>query len=275
MKVGIQLPLREDIYERVAWAAGLGFHSGQLCAWNIDLYTEAIAEQLKKACRDFDFTITAIWCGWTGPKTFQHPYRYATIGLAPASMRDRRTRELLDGAAFARSIGVKDVITHMGFISDNPFAEDHIGVAMAVREICQKIAPYGQRFLFETGEIIPSTILSLIQIAEVENVGVNFDPANFLINGRANPSDAMDRLAFMTYGFHAKDGVYATGFEPKGKEVQIGQGQVNFAYLLQKMKDAGFDGDITIEREIKEGPERDRQILEEKVYLEELIKNLK
>jgi len=117
-------------------------------------------------------------------------------------------------------------------------------------------------------------LLSVIQIAEVENVGVNFDPANFLINGRANPSDAMDRLAFMTYGFHAKDGVYAKGFEPKGKEVQIGQGQVNFADLLQKMKDAGFDGDITIEREIAEGPERDRQILEEKVYLEEIIAKL-
>ena len=44
MRVGIQLPLREDIYDRVAWAAGLGFRSGQLCAWNIDLYTEEIAE---------------------------------------------------------------------------------------------------------------------------------------------------------------------------------------------------------------------------------------
>jgi len=49
---------------------------------------------------------------------------------------------------------------------------------------------------------------------------------------------------------------------------------VNFADLLQKMKDAGFDGDITIEREIAEGPERDRQILEEKVYLEEIIAKL-
>ena len=274
MKVGIQLPLREDIYDRVAWAADLGFHSGQLCAWNIELYTEAMTRQLKKACRDFDFTITAIWCGWSGPKTFQHPYRYVTIGLAPASMRERRTRELLDGAAFARSIGVKDVITHVGFVSDNPFSEDHIGVAMAVREICQTIAPYGQRFLFETGEIIPSTIMSLIEIADVENVGVNFDPANFLINGRANPSDAMDRLAFITHGFHAKDGVSARGFEPKGKEVQIGQGQVDFAALLRKLKKAGFHGDVTIEREISEGPERDRQILEEKVYLEEIIARL-
>lgn len=274
MRVGILIRLREDICEQIAWAAGLGFHSAQLSAWDMELYTEEIAQKIEKACAEFDFTVTAVWCGWSGPKTFQHPYRYATIGLAPASMRDTRTREILRGAAFARRLGVKDIVTHLGFISDSPFAEDHIGVAMAVREICQKIAPYGQRFLFETGEIIPSTLLSLIQIAEAENVGINFDPANFLINGRANPSDAMDRLAFMTYGFHAKDGVYATGFEPKGKEVQIGQGQVDFAGLLQKMKDAGFDGDITIEREIAEGPERDRQILEEKVYLEEIIAKL-
>ena len=275
MRVGIQLPLREDIYDRVAWAAGLGFRSGQLCAWNIGLYTEEIALQLEKACRDFGFEITAIWCGWTGPKTFAHPYRYETIGLVPASMRMQRTRELLEGAAFARRIGVRDIITHLGFVPDSPFAEEHIGVAMAVREICQTIAPYGQRFLFETGEIVPSTIMSLIQIAEAENVGINFDPANFLINGRANPSDAMDRLAFMTCGFHAKDGVYATGFDPKGKEVQIGQGQVDFPAVLRKLKKAGFDGDITIEREIRDGPERDREILEEKVYLEQIIENMK
>ena len=105
-------------------------------------------------------------------------------------------------------------------------------------------------------------------------VGVNFDPANFLINGRANPSDAMDRLAFLTYGFHAKDGLYATGFDPKGREVQIGQGQVDFACLLQKLKDAGFDGDLTIEREIPEGPQRDREILEEKAYLEAILEKL-
>ena len=273
MRVGIQLPLRENIYDRIAWAAGLGFRSGQLCAWNIDLYTEETAEALKRACRDFGFEITAIWCGWTGPKTFQHPYRYATIGLVPASMRTQRTRELLAGAAFARAIGVKDIITHVGFVPDSPFDPDHIGVAMAVREICQQIAPYGQRFLFETGEIVPGNILALIQAAEVENAGVNFDPANFLINGRANPSDAMDRLAFLTYGFHAKDGLYATGFDPKGREVQIGQGQVDFGYLLQKLKDAGFDGDITIEREIK-GEKQLEDILASREYMYELLKNI-
>ena len=274
MRVGIQIPLRENIYERIAWAAELGFRSGQLCAWKIELYTEEIAEKLRKACRDFDFEITAIWCGWTGPKTFQHPYRYETIGLVPASMRMQRIRELLEGAAFARRVGVRDIITHLGFVPDSPFAEEHIGVAMAVREICQQIAPYGQRFLIETGEIVPGNILGLIQMADVENVGVNFDPANFLINGRANPSDAMDRLAFLTWGFHAKDGLYAAGFDPKGKEVQIGKGQVDFPAIFQKLKDAGYQGDITIEREIPEGPERDREILEEKTFLEELIRKL-
>lgn len=274
MRVGILIPMREDICERIAWAAGLGFHSAQLSVWNVALYTEEMAEKIEKACAEFDFTVTAVWCGWSGPKTFQHPYRYPTIGLVPASMRAMRTNEILQGAAFARRLGVKDIITHLGFVPDSPFDPDHIGVAQAIRYICQEIAPYGQRFLFETGEIVPGTLIELIKTAEAENVGINFDPANFLINGRANPSDAMDRLAFMTYGFHAKDGVYAKGMDPKGKEVQIGQGQVDFAALLQKMKDAGFDGDITIEREIKEGPERDRQILEEKVYLEELIAKL-
>ena len=34
----------------------------------------------------------------------------------------------------------------------------------------------------------------------------------------------------------------------------------------------GYEGDITIEREIPDSEERDREIMEEKAYLENLIK---
>ena len=44
---------------------------------------------------------------------------------------------------------------------------------------------------------------------------------------------------------------------------------------IEKLVQLGYDGDITIEREIKETPEREQEIAEEKVFLEEIIAKVK
>ena len=272
MRIGLLMHLREDAYGCIAHAAKLGFDNGQIAVWDMNLYREDIAQQINRACEDFDFTVTAVWAGWSGPVEWNYPNMYASIGLVPAAWRARRTQDILDGAAFARKLGVSDIITHMGFLPDDPNHPDHIGVVQAIRHISKTIAPYGQRFLFETGEELPGSLMLLMKEVGTENIGINFDPANFLINGRANPCDAMDRLAPRVFGCHAKDGVYPKDFDPKGREVQIGQGGVDFEKLLQKLLAAGYEGALTIEREIPEGEER--QLIEEKAYLQGILERL-
>lgn len=271
MKIGILIKLEKDVYNCIAHAAELGFKRAQLSVWDMSLYTKENAELIKKACSDFDFEITAVWCGWSGPVDWGYPNMYATIGIVPAAWRSQRVKELLDGAEFARELGVKDIITHVGFLPDNPFQEERIGVAQAVRYICKTIEKYNQRFLFETGEELPYTLIQLIKEIGAENIGVNFDPANLIINGRANPIDALEVLGTYVCGVHGKDGIRAKGDSPKGAEVMVGQGIVNFPAFIAKLAEIGYEGDITIEREIPNGEERDRQICEEKEYLEKLI----
>ena len=274
MKPGLLMHLREDAYEVIAHAAGLGFDNGQLVVWDMNLYREDIAQELERACRDFQFTLTAIWTGWSGPVVWSYPEMYETLGLVPPQYREQRTQDLLNGAAFARRLGVKDIITHMGFLPDNPNDPNNKGVVEAIRKVSQTIAPYGQRFLFETGEELPNSLVQLFREVGTDNIGINFDPANLLINARANPLDAMDRLAPFVMGCHAKDGVYPQGMDPKGKEVQIGQGGVDFEKLFRKLFAAGYEGPITIEREIPLGAERDQQLVEEKAYLENILEKL-
>ncbi len=83
----------------------------------------------------------------------------------------------------------------------------------------------------------------------------------------------MPTLPFL-FGFHAKDGVYAQGFNPKGEGVQIGHGSVDFEGLFKKLLATGYRGPFTIEQEIPLGPERDRQLAEETVYLEDMLEKL-
>jgi len=75
-------------------------------------------------------------------------------------------------------------------------------------------------------------------------------------------------------GVHGKDGVYPQGIEPKGMELALGQGKANFPELIKKLKADGYDGDITIEREIQESEQRQRDILMGKTYLESIIRSV-
>ena len=42
----------------------------------------------------------------------------------------------------------------------------------------------------------------------LDNLGVNFDPANLMMSGRANSLDALRMFRGCLYGVHAKDGRY-------------------------------------------------------------------
>ena len=55
-----------------------------------------------------------------------------------------------------------------------------------------------------------------------------------------------------------------------GTEVKIGTGRVDFPALVRSLDELGYEGSLTIEREI-EGEEQIRDILEAKEYLSGLI----
>jgi len=93
--------------------------------------------------------------------------------------------------------------------------------------------PAGQNFRCETGQETPVTLVRAIRDAGLDNVGVNFDAANLILYGKANPVDAVDILAPYIQGVHAKDGLYPTGPERLCAEVPIGQGKVDFDHAFE------------------------------------------
>jgi L-ribulose-5-phosphate 3-epimerase len=71
-------------------------------------------------------------------------------------------------------------------------------------------------------------------------------------------------------GVHAKDGLYPTSGTNLGEEVPLGQGKVDFPRFIARLKEVGYDGALTIEREIS-GEQQVIDILMAKKYLEGLI----
>ena len=103
-----------------------------------------------------------------------------------------------------------------------------------------------------------------------DNLGLNLDTANPILYGKANPVDMMEMLGDYVCDVHIKDGMWPTDGWNLGKETPVGQGKVDFAKIIRMLKDRGYDGALTIEREIS-GDEQIRDILSAKALLEKLL----
>ena len=171
---------------------------------------------------------------------------------------------------FAKMLGVQNVVTHAGFIPENPNDPDYIGLVQTVKHIAEHCKGNGQYFLFETGQETPITLKRAIHDIGLDNLGINFDPANLLMYGKANPIDALDIIGEYVRGVHAKDGDYPVNGKELGVEKSLGQGKVNYPAFISKLKKLGYEGAITIEREIS-GAQQEADIIMAKKLLEELI----
>ncbi len=275
MNVGIIIPHRDGERMRKIFAdtAAQGFRYGQLVSWDPENWNDANAEEVNALTKEYGVEITAFWCGWSGPRRWNFTEGPETLGIVPVLYREDRIKDLMDGAAFARKIGVRDVVTHMGFIPENMTDPAWPGVVSAVKTLAEELKKHGQNLLFETGQETPVVLLRLFETVGTGNLYINLDPANLILYGKANPVDALDVLGGLVRGVHAKDGFYPTDGLELGREVKVGEGKVNFPLLLKRLKETGFDGSLTIEREIS-GEQQIRDILETKEYLSSLIDQL-
>lgn len=247
-----------------------GFNSCQLVCWKPSLWTDENAVILNKLIRDNGITVSAFWCGWEGPAVWNFYEGQATLGLVPAEYREMRIKNLCDGADFARKLGITDVVTHMGFIPENPNSPEFLPFCDAVRKVAEHCRKNGQYLLFETGQETPVTMLRCFESVGTDNLGVNLDTANLILYGKANPVDSLDVFGKYVRNLHAKDGCYPTNGHDLGNETRIGDGKVDFKALFKKLKELEYNSFVTIEREI-EGKKQTEDIRYAKKYLEEII----
>jgi sugar phosphate isomerase/epimerase len=215
--------------------------------------------------------VTAAVSGGPGREIYDFTQGPLTIGLVPRDVRAARIAHMKEVSDFAKKAGIRAVQSHCGFIPENPNNSLYKETVDAIREVARYCKSNGQNFRCETGQETPITLLRAIRDVGLDNVGVNFDAANLILYGKANPVDAVDILGPYIQGVHAKDGLYPTDPEKLGEEVPIGQGKVNFPVFIEKLKKIGYKNPLTIEREIR-GDKQTADILASKAYLERLIK---
>jgi L-ribulose-5-phosphate 3-epimerase len=271
IKLGVLVPLEEGPEEALQKAAGLGFPTCQVVCWKPELLSETVARRLVAATARLGLEITTLWTGTPGRYAWNFTEGPDTIGLVPPATRAARLAVLKQGSDFARQADIPSITTHVGFIPENPSDPLYGGVVAALAELAEHCRVNRQAFWFETGQETPITLLRTIQDIGSDNLGINLDPANLLMYGKANPVDALDVFGTYVQGVHAKDGEYPTNGRNLGVEKPLGEGRVSFPALIAKLRALGFTGALTIEREIS-GPQQIEDIRRGKLYLEAILR---
>ncbi|MHB1357255.1 MAG: sugar phosphate isomerase/epimerase family protein [Anaerolineae bacterium] len=264
-KIGVIVSLSTILEHGITELQELGLSWIQLNNWDPSLATPENAERVKAILGD-EVHISSLWAGWPPPAIWDFVDGPQTLGIVPSCYRYQRMDALKHGMDFASWLGLTDVTTHMGFIPENPSTTEYREVVAAVRELAQYAKRKGLWFNFETGQETPTTLMRIIQDVGTGNLGVNLDPANLLLYGKANPIDAVGILGQWIRGVHVKDGLYPTNGRELGHETPVGEGLVNFPVMIPRLLSFGYQGAWIIEREIS-GPQQKTDIIRAKELL--------
>ena len=197
-----------------------------------------------------------------------------------------KSKRVLD---LAKKLECNIVTTHIGTV---PAEENETKEIM--RKACRELAEYadsvGSAFAVETGPEPGKVLGEFLDSLGAGGVRVNFDPANLVMCVDDRPENALKYLGKYVVHTHAKDGIMlkkkieekiSIGEEAKEHqaladmgmkylELPLGEGDVNFDVYLPALAATGFNGFLTIEREVGDNPEKDIALAVE--FLKEKIK---
>lgn len=176
----------------------------------------------------------------------------------------------------ARELGTNIVTTHIGVVPETEACVQY----ESMHEVCYELAEYAKsmngHFAVETGPEKSELLKKFLDSLGSDGVAVNLDPANLIMCAGDDPVKAVYNLKDYIVHTHAKDGVQLKPFDTKAlyspryygltalrgrgilyNELPLGKGGVKWDGYLAALRDIGYDGYLTIERECGDTPAKD------------------
>jgi sugar phosphate isomerase/epimerase len=257
--IGVFTSVDAGLGVKLEVAHELGVPTIQLHAPHQASRTKHNAGQFLARLKEFGITLTCVFGGFEGESYADIPTVEKTVGLVPPATRAARLKEMKEIADFAQQLGCSVVGLHLGFVPHDVKSPQYREVVDVTRDLCDFCRRSEQSVHLETGQESADGLLQFIQDVARENLFINFDPANMILYGTGEPIEALKKVGRFVRSVHCKDGKWAKNpGQEWGQEVPLGQGDVGMEKYLRTLKEIGYTGPLTIEREIPQEPERQK-----------------
>lgn len=269
MKIGMMVEsFRTDFYSALKLAKKLGADGVQAYA-NSEIINEKMTslhiKELKKVIEDEGLVFSALCGDFGGNRMY-----YLPNDFRQEIEREKRILEI------AKQLGTDIVTTHIGVVPNVKNCFQYENMHKTCRELAEFADSIGGHFAVETGPERSEILKEFLDGLGSKGVAVNLDPANLVMCAGDVASRAVYNLKDYIVHTHAKDGVqykqidtkaiYAPYFygidgnqEEVFKEVPLGEGGVDWDKYFKALKDIGYNGFLTIEREVGDNPTADIQ----------------
>ena len=271
-EIGLMFWSTGDPEQDLARLSGFGLSAGQL-GFPGELPLAGTAERWRSAlANNPDFTMTTAVCSYVGESYSDVETVRQTVGIVPLSTRAERVARTKEVADIAASLGIGSVACHIGFVPEDRQSPEYEQLCSTVREICDHLDTHRQDFTLETGQEPAEALLAFMDDVARGNLKINFDPANLILYGMGDPVAALHALGAHVVSVHCKDGVAPKQPGSLGVERRLGSGEVDYPAFLQALKQIGYKGILSIEREEPDARRRDDDISHAVKFLKELLK---
>ena len=273
--VGVFVSIDAGLGVKLDVAHDLGIKSVQVHTPHRDSRTEANAKQFLAKLNEYGITVSCVFLGFEGESYASIAIAADTVGFVPAATRQARLAESREISDFTKLLGVEAIGAHVGFVPHDTTSPAYAEMVVAIQELCDYLKGNGQRLHLETGQEKAESLLAFIKEVGRDNLFINFDPANLILYGMGNPLESLRKVGHLVRSVHCKDALKTTGTPGTdwGSEVPFGQGQVDAEAFLKTLKEIGYDGPLTIEREIPQEPDRQRAEISQALDLITSLKN--
>ena len=258
--IGVFASIDAGLGVKLEVAQELGVPTIQLHAPAKSSRTQENADRFLARLDEIGIQLTAVFGGFDGESYADIPTTQETVGLVPTETRAARTTEMKEIADFAKILNCNVVALHLGFIPHSNVGDAaYDSILDITREICDHCKQNGQNLHLETGQETADGLLQFLADVDRDNLFVNFDPANMVLYGTGEPIDALKKIGKYVKSIHCKDGTWSDKpGEEWGCEVPLGKGQVGMENYLKTLLEIGYEGPLTIEREIPQEPDRQK-----------------
>ena len=257
--IGVFTSIDAGFGVRLEVADELNVPTIQVHAPHHDTRSPETAENFLAKLEELGIQLTAVFGGFDGESYADIPTVEKTVGLVPRATREARLKEMFEISDFATHLKCDVVALHLGFVPHDTSSSDYHDIVSCTRALCQHCKKNNQNLHLETGQETADALIQFMDDVACDNLFVNFDPANMILYGTGEPIEALIKLGKRVRSIHCKDATWADQpGEEWGQEVPLGQGQVGIQKYLETLRTIGYEGPLTIEREIPQDPERQK-----------------